>query len=88
MADVRPRIDEDRLIAEQIDQSWGIADARLVCTGVSVWALIGYLRATGDDVERARQAHDLTPEAIDAALAYYRRYKELINARLLLNATP
>jgi uncharacterized protein (DUF433 family) len=80
---VRP--DEQRLITEHIDTSWGRADARLKRAGVSVWSLIGYLRAFDGDSERVRQAFALSPGEMAAALAYYQQNKAYIEARLLLN---
>ena len=78
--------DERRLIAEHVDTTWGRADARLKRVGVSVWSLIGYFRAFAGDRERTREAFALTPEELDAALAYYQRNKKYIDARLLLNS--
>ena len=78
--------DEQRLIAKPIDTSWEQADARLKRAGVSVWSLIGYLRAFGGDSERVREAFALSPEELAAALAYYRRKEAYINARLLLSS--
>jgi uncharacterized protein (DUF433 family) len=86
VAKTKARLDEDRLIAEHVDASWGRADARLRPSGVSVWALVGYMRATGGDPERARQAYELAPEELAAALVYYRRHRRYVEARLLLNS--
>jgi uncharacterized protein (DUF433 family) len=78
--------DEFSLIARYIDTSWGRADARLKRAGVSVWSLIGYLRAYDGDCERVREAFDLSSEEWAAALAYYEQNKAYIEARLLLNS--
>jgi uncharacterized protein (DUF433 family) len=86
MAKVYPLQDEKRLIAEHIDTSWPPAEARLKRAGVSVWSLIGYLRAFGGDVAQARGAFALSAEEMEAALAYYQRHKKYIDARLLLNS--
>lgn len=66
MAHTRRRADQDeeRLIAEHVDTSWGQADARLKRVGVSVWSLIGYLSAFEGDFELTRGAFDLTPEEL------------------------
>ncbi|MGH2460398.1 MAG: hypothetical protein ACRDIY_16210 [Chloroflexota bacterium] len=64
----------------------GQADARLRLSGISVWALIGYLRVVDGNVERAAQDYAVPLEAVQAALAYYRRHRSLIDARLLLNS--
>ena len=78
--------DEQRLMEQHIDTSWGRADARLKRAGVSVWSLIGYLRAFEGDLEQTRDAFEISPEELEAALAYYRRHKQYIDARLLLNS--
>jgi uncharacterized protein (DUF433 family) len=77
--------DEQGLIDEHIDTTWGPADARLKRAGVSVWSLIGYLEVLGGVSEDARNAFALSPDEMNAALAYYRRNKKYIDARLLLN---
>jgi uncharacterized protein (DUF433 family) len=89
---------EDELIARWIvpnPPGLGSADACLVDYGVAVWALAGYFAAGEDfsgirsDIEdcitQAAADYDLPREAVEAALAYYRRNKRLIDARLLLN---
>jgi uncharacterized protein (DUF433 family) len=65
----------------------GIAEARVVGYGVSVWALVGYLEAVHGDVARVANDYRLPREAVEAALAYYRRHKNLIDARLEANAS-
>jgi uncharacterized protein (DUF433 family) len=90
MAKDQARPNEERLIERYIDPSWdrypgGRADARLRDSGVPVWALVGHLRAVNDDVARVVADYDLPREAVDAALAYYRRHRDLIDARLILN---
>lgn len=62
--------------------------ARLAESGVPVWALIGYLRLAGGDVNRVAADYDLPHGAVEAALAYYRRHRDAIDARLRLNAPP
>ena len=83
--------DDEQLIERHIDPNWdrypgGRADARLREFGVPVWALVGHLRAVGNDVDQVAADYVLPREAVDAALAYYRRHKDLIDARLLLNS--
>ena len=86
MATVYHLPDEQRLIAQHIDTSWSPADARLRRVGVSVWSLIGYLRAFDGDVDQARGAFALSAEEMEVALAYYQGHKKYIDARLLLNS--
>lgn len=78
---------EEQLIQRYIDPDWDRypgrrADARLRDSGVPVWALVGHLRVVGDNVDRVATDYELPREAVDAALAFYRRYKGLIDARL------
>jgi hypothetical protein len=49
---------------------------------VSVWIVISYLKAA--DIAEVADAYDVPEEAIVAAIAYYRRHRDLIDARLLL----
>lgn len=62
------------------------ANARLRNYGVPVWALVGQWRAVDEDVDQVAQDYELPREAVEAALAYYRRNKKYIDARLLLNS--
>jgi uncharacterized protein (DUF433 family) len=64
----------------------GAAQARVVDYAVPVWALVGYLEAVHGDVARATHDYRLPVEAVEAALAYYRRHKILIDDRLAANA--
>ncbi len=59
----------------------GAAEVRLKGYGVSVWAIIGYWQATGDIAEVAA-GYDVPVEAVEAALAYYKRNRAIIDARL------
>ena len=65
----------------------GAAEARVVEYAVPVWALVGHLEAVHDDVAQVAHDYRLPREAVEAALAYYRRYKTLIDARLEANAS-
>jgi uncharacterized protein (DUF433 family) len=84
-------VDEQQLIERYIDLDTdrypsGRADARLREYGVPVWALVGYLRVVDNDVDRVAEDYELPREAVEAALAYYRRNQAYIDARLLLNS--
>lgn len=82
------RPNEQALIERYIDPNWdrygGRADARLN-VGVPVWSLVGYLRVFNGDVDQVAAAFEIPREAVEAALAYYRRNKNYIDARFLLN---
>ena len=78
----------EELIGQYIDPEstvTGPAEARIA--GVHVWALIGYLRANGDDADQAAADYDLPHEAIEAARAYYLRHRAAIDARLALHTS-
>lgn len=80
--------DENQLIAEYIElnphKPWR-DEARLKDSGIAVWALIGYLPAVGGDVDQVAADYEISREAMDAALAYYRRNKAIIDARIEAN---
>ncbi len=67
-------------IARRVDAAW------LVDSAVSVWALIGYLDAVGGDMQQVARDYDVPLEAVEAAVAFYRRHKILIDARIAANA--
>jgi uncharacterized protein (DUF433 family) len=64
----------------------GAANARIIGYAVSVWALVGYLEAVPGDVARVAHDYHVPIEAVEAALAYYRQHRELIDDRLAANA--
>ena len=51
-----------------------------------MWSLVGHLEAVDQDVDRAAADYDLPREAVEAAVAYYRRHQGLIDARIAANA--
>ncbi len=63
----------------------GIAEARLKGYGVAVWALIGHLPAVKGDLAALAGDYGVPLEAVEAAVAYYRRYRALIDARIAAN---
>jgi uncharacterized protein (DUF433 family) len=65
----------------------GAAEARVVEYAVPVWALVGHLEAVHGDIAQVAHDYRLPREVVEAALAYYRRYKTLIDARLEANAS-
>ena len=84
-----PTMNEHELIARHIEpDSCRTAphEARLVEHGVSVWALVAYLEVVNGDVRQLAEDYDVPLEAVQAALAYYQRHKDLIDARIALNA--
>ncbi len=51
--------------------------------GPQVWVIINYLRG-GFGVADAAHDYDLPKDAVRAAVAYYERHRDLIDAKLLL----
>ena len=83
-------LDDQRLIERHVDLDTdrypgGRADARLRDSGVSVWAIVAFLGLYGNDVDKVAEHFGLSREAVEAALAYYRRNKPYIDARIALN---
>ena len=71
-------MNDDELIAHYIELNPhhpGLDEARLKNRGVAVWALIGYLHGGAEgSIARVAVDYDLPREAVEAAIAYYRRY--------------
>lgn len=76
----------DALIDKYIDPATPPGGARLREYGVSVWALVGYLRVVEGDPDRVAKDYDISREALDAALSYYKEHQWEIDARLMMNA--
>lgn len=53
--------------------------------GVPIWALIGYLEAVEGDLDRAARDYEISRDAVEAAVAYYRRNRDVIDARIEAN---
>ena len=84
-----PAVDEQELIARHIEPNSCRSaphEARLVEHGVAVWALVAYLDVVSGDVRQVAEDYDVPVEAVQAALAYYHRHKDLIDARIAINA--
>ena len=82
-------VNDDELIARYIEPNPyhpTLDAARVRQYGVSVWAIIAHLHIVGDDVMQVAADYDLPREALEAAIAYYRRYKDLIDARIVANS--
>jgi uncharacterized protein (DUF433 family) len=59
--------------------------ATVIKTGVSVTALIDCLRSVDWDIDKTAHAYSLSVEAVEAAVAYYERHRDVIDARITLN---
>lgn len=95
-ASLEPASDEDALIARWIipdPHKGGRPEARVRDYFMHVWALAGYFRDNAipggvtDSGVTAAAAYQLPLEAVQAALAFYRRNRSGINARMDQNET-
>jgi uncharacterized protein (DUF433 family) len=82
--------DEEQLITRFIDldtdrYSGGRADARLKDSGVAVWAIVAFLHVYDNDVARVAEHFTIAEAEVEAALAYYRRNRKFVDARIALN---
>jgi uncharacterized protein (DUF433 family) len=85
---VHSDVSDEQLIAEHFElnvRRRGIEEAAVSPSAVSVWALIGYLPVVDHDPVRLAEAYDITLDEVLAALAYYRRHPEVIDARIQAN---
>ena len=64
----------------------GAAEARLKDSKISVWAIVGHLGGDDGDVRQAADDYDIPVEAVEAAVAYYREHRAVIDDRLAANA--
>ena len=85
--------DEDALIARWLEPhpyKGGKAEYRVAGRGVQMWALASYFRTDdgpkADYLDQAARAYDLPREAVEAALAFYRRHQVIIDDRMDANA--
>jgi uncharacterized protein (DUF433 family) len=79
-------LDAKRLMEQHIAPAADPADVRLRESGVPIWAIVGHWRAVDEDGARVAQSYRIPREAVEAALAYYRRHAAVIDARLAANA--
>ena len=85
---VRSKLTDAELISLYVDASpavGGAAEARLRRSWVPVWALIGQIPVAGNNAEALADAYDIPVEEAEAALAYYRSHRDVIDARLEAN---
>ncbi len=83
------QMDEQRAIRRYVEPNPhrpGPEEARIVGYGVAVWALVGYLQAVDGDLDQVARDYGLPREAVEAALAYYREFKDPIDARIAANS--
>ena len=84
----RSEDEEEQLVEKYIgldnERYGGRADARLR-SGPSIWAIVSYLGIYNGDRDEIAGHFGISQEEIDAALAFYRRNKKYIDARITLN---
>lgn len=66
-------------------QELGPGEARTRDEGVPVWAIISYLEAAEGDIEQVARDYDLHPDAVRAAILYYRKHSQAISVRIVEN---
>jgi len=77
---------DDELIARWIEPAGRTADeARVAPAGARVFRVVAEVELAGGDAAAAGRAYGLPPEAVAAALAYYRRHRPVIDARITLD---
>ncbi|MGH2532463.1 MAG: DUF433 domain-containing protein [Thermomicrobiales bacterium] len=79
---------DDELIEAHLepDAYWSTADEwRLKERGVPVWAIIGFLLPDASNAEQVARDYGVSSDAVAAAIAYYRRHRAEIDARLAQN---
>ena len=82
---------EDELIARYIEPNpdkIGRAYFRLVESGTPMWRFVAELELAHGETARIAEDYGLSPEQIAAALAFYRRYKVIIDDHLFLASQP
>ena len=80
---------DDALIDAYVDfprQRSDPGDARLAGYGYPVWIVIDALAATDQDLPRVAREYELPEDAVKVAVAFYRRYRDAIDARARANA--
>jgi len=63
------------------------AEAYALPTGTHVWAIVGHMLVSGDDVDKAACYYDLNPQAVCAAVIYAVEHPHAIAQRLVANAS-
>lgn len=80
---------DDELIARYMEPhryKRGRANWRLVETGTPIWVFANALEGYRGDLARLAADYDLSPAQVDAALAYYERYRDIVDDRRISNA--
>ncbi|MGH2585195.1 MAG: hypothetical protein ACRDJE_09795 [Dehalococcoidia bacterium] len=79
---------DEELIAKHIEPNPnkpGADEVRIKGYLTPVWALIGDYRGQGGDIGAVARGYRVPVEVVEAALAYYRKHREIIDNRLAAN---
>ena len=77
----------DELIDQFIEERpYETGEPRLRPSAVPVWAIIGHWQATGRDASEVAKDYEVPEVEVRAALAYYKRHRAAIDARIAANA--
>lgn len=68
------------------DPVGGVADARIKEYAVPVWALVAYFHSAQGDRQRVADDYEIPIDAVDAALKFYQRHRQVIDARIDANS--
>ena len=80
--------EEDTLITDYVElnpDKPGFDQARLKEFGVAIWALVAYYQVVNGDLNQVAHDYEIPCEQVKAALAYYKRHRTLIDARVAIN---
>lgn len=80
---------QERLLHEHIrldPSASGVDQARVMPADVPVWVIVGQLEGAKGDVARVADDWELSADAVEAALIFYRRNRAAIDARRAENA--
>ncbi len=75
---------DDDLILRHISRFSGVspAEARLCEEGVPVWVIVAYDAAVQHDTCAVADTYHVSPDAVRAARAFYRRHQALLDAKI------
>ncbi|HKG26329.1 MAG TPA: hypothetical protein VKB09_11815 [Thermomicrobiales bacterium] len=76
---------DEQLIARYIKEDpylSGEAEVRLTDSLIHVWAVIAQLKVEDWDVAQAARDYGIPEVEVQAALAYYRRHQDVLDARI------
>ena len=80
---------DDELIARYVEEDPrrpGPSNARIVDWWIPVWAIVGYLQAMPGEVQEVADGYEIPLDAVLAAIAFYQRHQDAIEARIAANA--